>query len=709
MNAFNSTFEVLYGPLCRLTDLLATQGWSLNESIAYKLSPAQWGSSNFSQSMLGALFPLFSLFLSATSLSTGNTPVTFEIDASTGNKTSFTIAAFLETNIGRGDDGGIYAELIQNRAFQESDSYLTIPGWVKVGDNVVLLQDPTVPLNALPRSLQIFVPGSTTPGQVAGVNNTGWWGIPILPQTYQASFWAKRDTPLTGNIHLSLASLTNGLTYASTTFPASSLTTSWKQFTTTFKPTGTAPDTNNVLSLTMDVVEKDQFAWFNLISLFPPTWNNRQNGLRSDLANALNDLGTTLIRLPGGSNLQGSDLQTRYNWSNTLGPLIDRPGRQGYWVGYQTEGLGLMELLDMTEDMGATAVLGIYDAYAADDESVPNNFQLNQYVEDAVNELHFILGDASTNSWAKMRADLGHPEPYTLKYVELGNEDWTSTTYNYRWPAFYNALKAAYPDVNYIASASITGVELPAVDVHDYSGPDAFIGAFDRYDNWPRNGTGIWELENGVINTNSSDPFSAPTTRLLTPTLQGSLAESVFIMGMQRNGDLTLGLSYAPYLANIEATQWTPNMIQFNITDLALSTSYYVHQMVSKAHADTILSATSSADLGPLYWVASSINSTTFFLEIANVEDTPFTLSGTIKNAVKAGSPAASSTSHALTASATMLAAGPGQAVDVTNSLATPDSVLPSVSAVKATLQGNEITFEGSIPGWSFQVVRIDL
>jgi len=363
----------------------------------------------------------------------------------------------------------------------------------------------------------------------------------------------------------------------------------------------------------------------------------------------------------------------------------------------------------MTEDMGATAILGIYDAYAADDESVPNNSQLNQFVEDAVNEMDFILGDPKTSSWAKLRADLGHPEPYQLEYVELGNEDWTSTTYNYRWPAFYNALKAAYPNVNYIASATIPGVTLPAVDVHDYSGPDAFIGAFDRYDNWPRNGTKIWELENGVINTNSEAPFSSPDTRLATPTLQGSLAEAVFIIGMQRNGDLTLGLSYAPYLSNIQSTQWTPNLIQFNITDVALSTSYYVHQLISKARADTTHPVTSDAAVGPLYWVASSVNSTTFFLEVANVEDSTFTLSGTIKNAIKAGSPAATATSHAVSASATVLAAGPGQAVDVTNNLTQPDAVVPAVQAVTASVQGNDIVFQGSIPGWSFQVIRIDL
>ncbi|TDL22716.1 glycoside hydrolase [Rickenella mellea] len=633
-----------------------------------------------------------------------------QVDAAKWNASEFAISSFIENNVNRGDDGGLYAVKVQNRAFQETSTYLTIPGWEKVGDASLYL-DPDTPLAALKRSMEIYIRAdkSATKGQRAGVNNTGWFGIPIKPQQYKASFWAKTDSKarLSGTIELSLASLTDGKTYASATFDTAQVTQTWKQFTTTLRPTATAPDSNNVLSLTMEVLpDRDQYAWFNLVSLFPPTFNNRTNGLRPDLAKVLADMKPKHVRIPGGSNMQGGDISSRYNWTLTLGALQNRPGRVGYWVGYQTEGLGLMELLDMIEDFGATPVLGVYDGYAADDESIPNTTQLDKYIESAVNELHFVLGDAKTNNWGKLRAQLGHPEPYDLQYVEIGNEDFTSTTYDYRWQRFYSAMKAAYPKLNFIATSSINGVNLPAVDVHDFSGPDYFYALFDRYDNWPRNGTQIWELENAVINTDSSNPFGTPDTRLQSPTLQGSIAEAVYLMGMQRNGDLVVATSYAPYLANVYASQWTPNMINFNISHISLSTSYYVHQMMSLARADKTHSVTSSAAIGPLYWAATSAdNATTFFIEIANVNDTDISLTATIHNV---NSPVPS-TSRNVQVQATVLAASPGQPYSVANDLDHIDSVSPSIQNITATRTGSAIQFAATVKGWSFGIYRIDI
>ncbi|KAK7681480.1 hypothetical protein QCA50_015572 [Cerrena zonata] len=451
--------------------------------------------------------------------------------------------------------------------------------------------------------------------------------------------------------------------------------------------------------------DHDQYAWFNLISLFPPTYKNRTNGLRKDLAEALHDLRPKHIRIPGGSNLQGGDISSRFNWTLSLGPLEKRPGRVGYWVGYQTEGLGLKELLDMCEDFGATPILGVYDGYAADDESVPNTHQLDKYIQSAVDELHFVLGDSQTNQWGQLRAELGHPEPYKLEYVEIGNEDFTSTTYGYRWQRFYDALKAAYLNVNYIASSSIDRVNLPAVDVHDFSGPDFFYNLFDRYDNWPRNGTIIWELENGVINTNSLEPFNTPETRLPTPTLQGSIAEAVFLIGMQRNGDLVAGSSYAPYLANNYSSQWTPNLINFNITHVALSTSYYVQRMVSHARAEKTHPVTSDTTFGPLYW-------------IANNEQASVPVTGTIKVGASGEGddilPRMNLTRRVnerkkLQAESTILAAGLGQAYNVTNDLDYLDAVVPVTQEITASLEGSQIVFNFTVPGWSFGVYRFVL
>ncbi|EJD39848.1 glycoside hydrolase [Auricularia subglabra TFB-10046 SS5] len=637
-----------------------------------------------------------------------------DIDASKGNATEFTVAAFIETNIGRTDDGGMYAELIQNRAFQEEDQYLGITGWTRVGDRTVLMKDTDEPLRALKNSLQIWLQGNETRGLRGGISNAGWWGIPVKPQPYQASFFAKRakgSSPLQGTVALTLSSLTDGRVYASASVPARDITTEWKQFHATLRPTHAAPDARNVFNLTLDVLGPglDQGLWVNLVSLFPPTFKGRANGLRPDLAEAVRDLDVKYIRIPGGSNLQGNTIAHRYNWSATLGALEDRPGRVGLWVGYQTEGLGLKELLDMCEDFGASAILGVYAAYASDDESIPNTSQLDRYIESVVNELHFVLGDPATNSWAKMRADLGHPEPYHLEFVELGNEDFTSTTYGYRWERFTEAMSAAYPHLKYVASTETAGA--PVVDLHDYSGSDVFIGFFDRFDNRPRTGTKVVEFENAVITNNSAAAFGDPEFRLLFPTLQGSIAEAVFMMGMQRNGDLILSTSYAPYLANVESTQWTPNLINFNATHVSRSTSYYVHQMISRARADTVHPVSSDSAFGPLYWVATSASSesssakTTFFIQIANTASPSVSLTATIAHIPIHIRPTAR-----LNASATVMAA-PGLPINVSNTLDTLDLVTPRALTVHASWHGQVRTLDltATIPGNSFSVLRLDL
>nr|APY26399.1 alpha-L-arabinofuranosidase [Auricularia auricula-judae] len=631
-----------------------------------------------------------------------------DIDASAGNATEFTVAAFIETNIGRTDDGGLYAELVQNRAFQEEDQYLSLTGWTKVGERTILMKDAEEPLHALKNSLQIWLQANETRGLRGGISNAGWWGIPVKPQAYQASFFAKRallSAPLQGTIDLSLSSLTDGRVYASSSIPARDITTEWKKFYATLRPTRAAPDANNAFNLTLDVLRQDQGLWVNLVSLFPPTFKGRANGLRPDLAEAVRDLGVKYIRIPGGSNLQGTTIEHRYNWSSTLGALEDRPGRVGLWVGYQTEGLGLKELLDMCEDLGASAILGVYAAYASDDESVPNTSQLDKYIESAVNELHFVLGDPATNSWAKLRADLGHPEPYHLEYVELGNEDFTSTTYGYRWDRFTKAMSSAYPQLKYVASADLA--EAAVVDLHDYSGSDVFIGFFDRFDNRPRTGTKVVELENAVITNNSAAAFGDPEFRLLFPTLQGSIAEAVFMIGMQRNGDLVLSSSYAPYLANVESTQWTPNIINFNATHVSRSTSYYVHQMISRARADMVHPVVADSAFGPLYWVATSATSSkqTFFIQIANTAPPSVSLSATISNL----SQRATASQTQLKATATVMEA-PGLPVNVSNTLDNLDLVTPKALTVHASLhsQARVLSFNAEIPGNSFSVIRLE-
>jgi alpha-N-arabinofuranosidase len=206
---------------------------------------------------------------------------------------------------------------------------------------------------------------------------------------------------------------------------------------------------------------------FNLISCFPPTFKNRPNGARIDIAQALADLKPGYVRLPGGDALEVHTIPERFIWNNTVGFLENRPGRRGTWTGYNTEGFGLIELLTFVEDIDATRVLAVYAGYSIDRISVPPD-QLQPYIDEAVKELDFLISSADDNSMGALRKSLGRNQPFDIKYVEIGNEDFAAMgTYAYRWPAFYKALSQKYPNITYIATTT-GSIDTPsAVDDHD--------------------------------------------------------------------------------------------------------------------------------------------------------------------------------------------------------------------------------------------------
>lgn len=233
---------------------------------------------------------------------------------------------------------------------------------------------------------------------------------------------------------------------------------------------------------------------FNLISLFPPTYKGRKNGLRVDIADALEGMHPSWIRLPGGNMLEGLTNKTYWDWKDSLGPLRYRPGFQGVWGYQQTHGLGLMEYLYWAEDMNMDIVVAVWDGLSLDGGITPRS-ELQPFVDDALDEIEFIRGDAST-TWGARRAELGRPEPFDLRYVEVGNEDWLEggaagweAYKEYRLPLFTDAILAAYPDIQIIASgATYDGIDIPEPaigDYHPYRTPDALVGEFGFFDNNP--------------------------------------------------------------------------------------------------------------------------------------------------------------------------------------------------------------------------------
>ncbi|KDQ21500.1 glycoside hydrolase family 51 protein [Botryobasidium botryosum FD-172 SS1] len=532
-------------------------------------------------------------------------------------------------DINHSGDGGLYAELLQNRAFQgvTPGTSAALTAWTAVGGGQIsVIKDSGPVSSALPNSLQFIVPSTATSS--VGFKNTGYWGMKVQQGlTYKASFYAKLPSAssLSGSITVSLVG-SSGQVLASGTI--SGLTTAWKQYQLSLTATASGANANNAFQLTVDGAQnRGKTINFSMFSLFPPTFKNRANGMRTDIAQPLADIKPSFFRFPGGNNIEGQSIATFWNWTNTIGPLVNRPGRPGDWGYYNTDGLGLLEYLNFCEDTGMEPIMAVYAGYSLDGSSVPQA-DINKYVQHAINQINFVIGDASTNQYAAMRSQYGHPTPFKLEYVEIGNEDFfREDTYQaYRWAAFKNGIQAAFPQLKLISTASY-GLKLsPApsfIDLHVYQTPEWFIQNNEIYKSrsaYPLTGPHILEGEFAVTATNSSclyGPISCG--RLDFPSLRGSVAEATFMAGLERDSNLVFGACYAPLLQNINSAQWTPDLVSFDATNTILSTSYYVQQMFSANRGDTILVTTASTPQNPLFWVVSKNSQTKqVFVKLTN-------------------------------------------------------------------------------------------
>jgi len=367
-----------------------------------------------------------------------------------------------------------------------------------------------------------------------------------------------RNQENTTTFTVSLRSNLTGEVFASSQVPDVSVSyIDHTEISTTLHPNASAPNSNNTFVVSFDgETVRGQTYYFSLFSLMPETFMGTPNGLRQDIAEAFYDMAPTFLRFPGGNNLEGVSPQMRWKWNETLGPLIDRPGRPGDWSYYNTQGLGLLEYLEWTEDMNIERVLAVYAGFSLDifgqsGPSYPPD-RMQEILQEALDEIEFCMGN-TTSKWGSVRASLGHPEPFDIKFVEIGNEDWFSSTYPYRWEFMYNGLKAVYPNITYIstayneASASYGyNISIPAGvlwDTHHYEEPSFFVRNFDFYDNWQErtNNTGV-EVMLGEYSAFQIDTpsgildFSDPVDEhIFYPRLVSALSEGVYLLGMERN------------------------------------------------------------------------------------------------------------------------------------------------------------------------------
>ncbi|MGA2340713.1 MAG: alpha-N-arabinofuranosidase, partial [Terracidiphilus sp.] len=369
--------------------------------------------------------------------------LTIDVDHPTAS-VSPTLYGLMTEEINYSYDGGIYAELISDRT--PSRAWDALRGWPMVarGDSSVnvSIDDSNGPSAVLTRSLRVTV-SKASAASPAGVENDGYWGIPVRPHTvYSGSFYAMTDSPGIP-VTITLQNDQTGVVAASAT--VTGLTGEWKRFTYTLKTGDDPVSSNNHLILT---IAKPATVWLNLVSLFPPTYHDRPGGNRADIMNLLVVMQPKFLRLPGGNYLEGDHIAEHFDWKKTIGPWVDRPTHLSPWHYRSSDGMGLLEFLEWCEDLKMQPVLAVYAGYSLEQEHVDPGPALEPYVQDALDEIEYVTGDADTK-WGAERVKDGHPAPFPLRYVEVGNEDQFDHSHSYdgRFAQFYHAIKQRYPDL----------------------------------------------------------------------------------------------------------------------------------------------------------------------------------------------------------------------------------------------------------------------
>ncbi len=505
-------------------------------------------------------------------------------------------------------EGGLYGELVRNRNFKEAvperrnpqNPNQPTPGkepkdlvhWALVqdrGGTGSMELDTATPLNsAVPASLKLTVAQASGAGSV-GIANDGFWGIPVKPSTqYKAMFYAKAAAGFTGPVNLSIVS-NDGATVAATGQVAK-VGQTWQKYELTLTTGATAKaSAENKLVLSTN---KPGTLWFGFVSLFPPTYKNRANGNRADLMQLMANMQPKFLRFPGGNYLEGNQVATRFDWKKTLGPIEERPGHMndgwGYWT---SDGMGLLEYLGWCEDLGMEPVLAVYAGYSMRQVRFKPGPDLDPFIQEALEEIEYVTGDVKT-TWGARRAKDGHPAPFKLQFVEVGNEDNFDNekgSYDGRFTAFFDAIKKKYPDLKVIATTEVSTRTPDIIDEHFYrSEEEMALHAYD-YDLRSRGGRGgtVPKVFVGEWATRVGSP---------TPNLHGALGDAAWLVGLERNADLVLMNCYAPLFVNVNpgGMQWQTDLIGYNTLSSYGSPAYWVQQVFSSHHGDLVLPMTAS-------------------------------------------------------------------------------------------------------------------
>ncbi len=593
-----------------------------------------------------------------------------------------TLYGLMTEEINHSYDGGLYAEMIQNRTFHSDWTGQPPWGLVRRGNAAVSksLDKSTGPSQALSSSMKLSVTVASQ-GNEAGLTNPGYWGCSVRPNTaYSGSFYAQADNSGIGPLTVSMINNATGSVLAQAQVALQAGT--WQRYEYKLSTGSITPSTANHLEFT---VAHPGTVWLQLVSLIQPTFNNHPNGNRIDLMERMAAMHPKFLRLPGGNYLEGNTLKDWYDWKKTIGPLVDRPGHHGPWGYWSTDGLGLLEFLEWCEDLHIEPVLAVYAGYALNGGHVAPGPDLEPYVQAALDEVEYVTGDTSTK-WGAERARNGHPAPFPLHYIEIGNEDYfdKSGTYPARYAQFAEALRKRYPQYKLIAtdgnSEYETKVHPDVSDEHYYKSPADMMDMVHHYDKASRNGPKIFV---GEWATRSGSP---------TPNFGDALGDAAFMTGLERNSDLIVMAAYAPLLVNVSpgAMQWPTDLIGFDAGTTYASPSYWAQSLFASHLGDGTASSSISGE-NPRFFYSATVSSPDRVLHLklvnASTLDQPLSL-------------AFSGIDGARTANITSLH---GATFEATNSINDPDAIHP----VESTISVPGSTWNHTVPALSIEVIDL--
>jgi len=600
------------------------------------------------------------------------------------SKVSPTLYGLMTEEINYSYDGGLYAEMVRNRT-GESD-WSGILNWILLetgsAQAKIGIDRTSGPSQALGHSLKIEVAKANAENQ-AGVLNGGYWGMAVRPDTtYAGSFYAKADGAEVGPVTVALVNNQTGRAEAKTA--VTGVSTDWKQYKFTLKTGALEASTQNHLELT---VGHTGTLWLSLVSLFPPTYHDRPGGFRLDLMEKLAAMHPQFLRFPGGNYLEGDHIAERYEWKKTIGPLVDRPTHRSPWGYRSTDGMGLLEFLGWCEDLKMNPVLAVYAGYSMAQEHVTPGPDLDPYVQDALDELEYVTGGPDTK-WGAVRAKDGHPAPFKLTYVEIGNEDQFdhSGSYDGRYAQFYKAIKAKYPELQLIATTPVKSVRPDVIDDHYYVRAQEFFRDQTHYDKADRTGpkifVGEWATREG-----------APT-----PNFGAALGDAAWMTGLERNSDLIVMAAYAPLLTNINpgVLQWDTDLIGYDAMRSYGSPSYYAQVMFgshlgSETPATKLDGAGQNGDVPKFFYsVTRDVAKKKLYVKFVNASTTAQALEIELPGEHLAPDG--------------KLMAMHAHTTQATNTIDHPTQVVP----VESALHGVAEKLEHTVPGLSIEVLVLD-